>query len=325
MRVIFGQCGMRAVVACFCLSWFNSVPAFAQGTTTNQVLSEVRAPEVPPEPAPMKSPVAVFRELLNMEPVERAKALADRPEETRRRILAKIREYQSLKPDERELRLKVTELGYYLRPLMRTPATNRTEQLAAIPAGYRELVQVRLEKWDRLRPEAQQKLLENEAAIRALTEVTNATSTNMLRARNIMLQKTIENWNRLSDRDRQELSENFDYFFQLKPAERQKAIKILSKEEQQQIDGTLRKFKQLTPDQRAQCIQSFEKLAAMTPQERQQFFRNTERWEMMTPKEREDWRTLVETAPLLPPVNNFAPEPQGLPVSHKARLTTNTN
>jgi len=40
----------------------------------------------------------------------------------------------------------------------------------------------------------------------------------------------ISNWNRLPDKDKKELSENFDYFFQLKPAERQKAIKILSKE-----------------------------------------------------------------------------------------------
>jgi hypothetical protein len=262
-----------------------------------------------------------------MDPAERTRALADRPEETRRRILAKIREYQSLRPDERELRLKVTELGYYLRPLMRTPATNRTAQLAVVPAGYRELVQVRVEKWDRLRPEAQQKLLQNEAAIRALTEVTNATSTNILRVRNLMLQKTIENWNRLDDKDRQELSENFDYFFQLKPAERQRAIRILSKEEQQQIEVTLRKFKQLTPDQRVQCVQSFEKLAAMTPQERQQFFRNTERWEMMTPKERQDWRTLVETAPLLPPTMNVsAPEPRVVSVPKRGRdVTTNGN
>jgi hypothetical protein len=148
----------------------------------------------------------------------------------------------------------------------------------------------------------------------------------MLRVRNMMLQKTIENWNRLPEKERQELSENFDYFFQLKPAERQKAIKILSKQEQEQIDATLRKFKQLTPDQRAQCIQSFEKLAAMTPKERQQFFRNTERWEMMTPKEREDWRTLVETAPLLPPTTPLPPLPQAVAVPKKGRdITTNGN
>jgi hypothetical protein len=242
-----------------------------------------------------------------MGPSERTKALADRPEETRKRILAKIREYKSFNQDERELRLKVTELGYYLRPLMRTPATNRAAQVALIPTGYRELVQVRLEKWDQLTQSAQQKLLQNEAAIRAITEVTNGVSTNAIRS--AMLHNTIRNWNRLPLKDRQELTNNFDYFFQLKPAERQKAVKILSPGEKAQIAATLQKFGKLNADQRGQCIQSFEKLAAMSARERQQFFKNTERWEMMTPKERDDWRNLVETAPLLPPTTSMPPMP----------------
>jgi hypothetical protein len=283
------------------------------------------APAVPPEPAPAKSPVAVFRELLNMDPAERTKALANRPEETRKQILAKIREYQSLKPDERELRLKVTELGYYLRPLMRTPATNRAAQVALVPIGYRELVQVRLERWDKLAPSAQQKLLQNEAAIRAMTEVTNRVSTNALPTRSFILVNTISNWNRLSAKDKKELTENFDYFFQLKSTERQKAIRILSKVEQAQIDVTLQKYGKLTPDQRVQCIQSFDKLAAMSATERQQFFKNTQRWEMMTPKEREDWRNLVETAPMLPPTISLPPEPQAVPTSYKKRFATGGN
>jgi Protein of unknown function (DUF3106). len=310
----------RTLVCVLCLSGLH---AFAQ--TNNQSGSDVTRPGVPPEPAPAKSPVAVFRELLNMEPAERTKALADRPEETRRRILAKIREYQSLKPDERELRLKVTELGYYLRPLMRTPATNRAAQVAVIPVGYRELVQVRLVKWDKLTPAAQQKLLQNEVAIRALTEVTNGVSTNMTSIRSVPLQNTISNWNRLSVKEQKELSENYDYFFQLKPGERQKAVKILSKEEQAQITLTLRKYVNLSADQRAQCIQSFEKLAAMSPKERQQFFKNAERWEMMTPKERDDWRNLVETAPMLPPTTSMPPMPQSVSVPHNQPLATNGN
>jgi hypothetical protein len=221
--------------------------------------------------------------------------------------------------------LKVTELGYYLRPLLRTAATNRAAQIALVPQGFRELVQVRLVKWDQLAPAAQQKLLQNEATIRAITEVTNRVSTNAIPIRNFMLQNTISNWNRLSDKDQKELSENFDYFFQLKPTERQKAIRILSGGEQAQIVVTLQKFGKLTPDQRAQCIQSFEKLAAMSPAERQQFFKNTQRWEMMTPKEREDWRMLVETAPMLPPAISFPPLPETAPTSHKKRFATGGN
>src|SRR5437660_3567894 len=126
----------RALVCVLCLSGYQ---AMSQGITyPSQGLSHPISNSAPAEPVPAKSPVAIFRELLNMDPAERTKALANRPEETRKQILAKIREYQSLRPDERELRLKVTELGYYLRPLMRTPATNRAVQLALIPAGYRD-------------------------------------------------------------------------------------------------------------------------------------------------------------------------------------------
>jgi len=313
----------RAVFTSLCVVCLSGLQANAQ--VTNQSSAQgVRAPGAPPEPAAMKSPVAIFRELLLMEPAERTKALADRPEETRKRILAKIREYQSLKPDERELRLKVTELGYYLRQLMRTPATNRAAQVALIPTGYRELVQVRLDKWDSLTPSTQLKLLKNEAAIRSLTELTNGGPVSTIRS--VMLQNTISNWTRLPDKDQKELSENFDYFFQLKPAERQKAIKILSQPERAQIAATLLKFGKLSSDQRAQCIQSFEKLAAMSPKERQQFFKNAERWEMMTPKERDDWRNLVETAPLLPPAIAFPPEPRAaVSATHKGRYFTNAN
>lgn len=276
---------------CVC---FSAMEAKAQ--PTNPPGPTVKAAESASE---AKSPVAIFRELLNMDAAQRAKALADRREETRKRILAKIREYQSLKPEELELRLKVTELGYYLRPLMQTPATNRAAQLAAVPEGCRDLVRVRLEKWDGLSPVVQRKLMLNDAAIRAMTELNN--STNVTRLRTVMLKHTISNWNRLPASEREALTNNFDDFFQLKPSERQKAARFLSPAERAQVAATLQKFGNLTPNQRAQCVRSFEKLAAMSPEEQQQFFRNAERWEMMTPKEREEWRRLVETAPSLPP------------------------
>jgi Protein of unknown function (DUF3106) len=295
-----GGCSfLNKVWALACVGAVCLIAAAANAQVTNPPGSTAKAAEAAVESGGTKSPVAMFRELLNMDPAERAKALADRREETRKRILAKIREYQSLKPDERELRLKVTELGYYLRPLMQTPATNRAAQLSAIPEGYRDMVQVRLEKWDSLSPAAKNKLLLNDTAMRAMTELTNGVSTNMVRR--AMLTHTINSWNRLTPADRQELTNNLDDFFQLKPNERQKAVRFLSPGERVQIAATLQKFGNLTANQRAKCIQSFEKLAAMSPDEQQQFFRNAERWEMMTPREREEWRKLVETAPSLPP------------------------
>ena len=99
------------------------------------------APPLPPLP---KSPVESFRELLVMPSAERSKFLTVYPPPLRSRILEKIAEYQSLKPEERELPLQVTELRWYLLPLLDLPATNQTAQLAFIPPAMRELVAPRL-------------------------------------------------------------------------------------------------------------------------------------------------------------------------------------
>ena len=60
-----------------------------------------------------------FRELLAMTPKEQEKYLTNRPPEIRGRILAKIHEYQALDSNEREMRLRATELRWYLLPLLR--------------------------------------------------------------------------------------------------------------------------------------------------------------------------------------------------------------
>jgi len=57
-------------------------------------------------PLQSKSPVTLFRELLAMDLGERQKASAERSPEKRRLILAKVREYESLPPDVRVLRLR---------------------------------------------------------------------------------------------------------------------------------------------------------------------------------------------------------------------------
>ena len=81
---------------------------------------------------PAASPVELFRKLLAMPPAEQKEFLAARSPDAQRRILAKLREYDSLNPDQRELQLRVTELRWYLFPLLTAPATNRSAQLAAI-------------------------------------------------------------------------------------------------------------------------------------------------------------------------------------------------
>ena len=79
--------------------------------------------------APVKSPVALFRELLAMSPEQRKVALASRPPENQKRILEKVEEYQILPEELRELRLRETELRWYLRPVLDEPRTNRAALL----------------------------------------------------------------------------------------------------------------------------------------------------------------------------------------------------
>jgi len=114
------------------------------GPTTNIVL-----PVPPPPPLP-KSPVPYFRELLAMSPAQLDQALAAMAEPRRKILQAKLREYAALTAEEREDRLRATELRWYLRPLMEMAPANSTTQIASIPDEYRMLVAERLKQWDAL-------------------------------------------------------------------------------------------------------------------------------------------------------------------------------
>ncbi len=274
-------------------------------TTTN---ASRPGPPLPPVPAPPKSPVSFFRELLAMTPIERKQFLADRPPETQKLLLAKVREYESLKPDQRELRLRATELRWYLWPLMSTPATDRTAQLAAIPEDQRKLVEDRLKEWDKLSPDVQSQLLKNEATIRYFSEIEAGTEEQKQRilesispARRQKLEEGIAEWRALTEEQRQKLLKRFNQFFNLTPQEQKEALGTLSEPERRQIDKTLHQFEKLSPAQRVQCIRSFQKFASLSLEERQQFLKNAQRWKLMSPNERQAWKDLVSRLPLQPP------------------------
>jgi len=242
-----------------------------------------------------KSPVSLFRELLAMNFIERQRFLTNRSPESRRLILAKIREYESMKPDVRELRLRATELRWYLWPLMNTAPTNRVGILERIPAGDRQLVTERLQEWDKLALDVQSNLLANEATIRYFTEVEDGTAqrASISAARTAKLEAGIRQWQSLPEEQRQRMVAHFKQFFVLTPQEKEKSLETLSEPERRQIEKTLHSFGNLTSLQRAQCITSFEKFASLSLEERQQFLKNADRWKLMTPAQRQAWRDLV--------------------------------
>ena len=149
-----------------------------------QLPAEPAAPEAAPQklfsgpgnislpPLPhVNSPVDLFRELLAMTPAGRENYLTNRPSGIRNRILAKVREYEALDPNERELRLRATELRWYLLPLLRESPTNRAAQLATIPEDLQPLVKNRLRQWDILPPPLKDEFLESDRTLRYFTHV----------------------------------------------------------------------------------------------------------------------------------------------------------
>lgn len=292
----------------------------------------VSRPPAPPKPVPpFGSPISFFRELLAMNAAEREQALTNRSPENRSQILAKVREYESLKPDERELRLRVTELRWYLLPLMTTPATNRPARLAAIPEQDRKLVEDRLQEWDKLPSDMQKELLANQATISYLADIEGRTAEqrrqmleNISPARREMLEQGINKWDSMSEDQRRKMLDRFKEFFDLTVEEKKKALSTLSEPERRQIEKTLQTFGSLTPAQRAQCIRSFEKFASLSLEERQQFLKDAERWKLMPIEQRQAWKDLVTRLSQQPPMPPLPPRPHLPPLPPSPRLPEST-
>ena len=256
---------------------------------------------LPPVTQP-HSPVQIFRQLLAMSPQERMNYLAKRTPENRERILAKLKEYQALPADERELRLRATELRWYLLPLLRESPGNREARLGQVPGELRELVKSRLEQWDALPPESRREFLDNERTLRYFSHVDPANGAAAGAKEHGPSDAEQAHWQALSSDDRQRITTQFNQFFELTPDEKQKTLGTLSAGERAQMEKALEAFDKLPAAQRTQCIRAFAKFAGMTPQDRADFLKNAERWSQLPPQERQAWRDLVAQVPLWPPL-----------------------
>lgn len=274
LRHVFFGTAMLAVV----FSATAQLPSPPPPTTKFSVPTNL----LPPMPV-APSPVAFFRQLLVMSPLERKIALTNRPPEIRARIQAKVHEYLSLGPDERELRLRATELRWYLTPLLRVAPADRATRLALVPEDLRGLVTARLQQWDILPPPLKKEFLENDRTLRyfARVEPTNRAA---------------------ASPEQQKIADAFDRFFELNRKEKQQTLNTLSAAERSAMEKTLRTFDQLPPPQRATCVHNYAKFAGMSAAERTEFLANAEHWSKLTPAERQSWRDLVAHVPILPPL-----------------------
>jgi len=262
---------------------------------------------MPPTPS-LQSPVTFFRQLLLMSAAERNQTLTNRTPEIRAKILAKVREYQVLNPDERELRLRATELRWYLTPLMRVAPGERPADLSSVPPELRDLVQARLAQWDLLPPPVQQEFLANEKTLHYFARVELTTTAPA------------------TTPEQQKLADQFNQFFELTPAEKQHALNSLSTAERTEMEKTLKTFDQLPLQQRALCLRNYAKFTSMTVAERAEFLKNAESWSKMSPTERQAWRDLVARVPLWPPMPPaiMPPVPHSI-VPHVARTNVANN
>jgi hypothetical protein len=275
----------------------------------------------PPAPPPVKSPVELFRDLLAMSPAERDKVLAGRSAESRKLVLDKIREYRSMSPEQRELRLNVTELRWYLWPLMKMDATNRAPRLESYPGEMRKMVEARLRIWDIVPPPLQKELLQNEATARCLSEI----AAGIVAATNVA-PEVLKAWGGMPEQNRREISQLFDQFFGLTTQEQQKVLRRLSPQEHRQIEKTLQLFANLPPRQRSKCIRSYEQFTGLGPEERKQFLENVDLWEKMAPHERQAFRDLVQRLSMEPPTPIFFPRippPPGVQTHRLPNTVTN--
>lgn len=285
----------------------------------------------PPAPPMPQAPIDFFRGLLSLSPAERGKLLDERSlaPEQKRILLAKIKEYEAMTPEQRELRLGVTELRWYLAPLMRTAPKDRREQMQRIPEEKRKLVEERLRHWDELSPAQQKDFLENEMAVQyflrlqSITPKEKATYLETFSAeRREKLEADLARWLALPTEKRERMREGFQRFFDLNPSEKEKTLGKLSEVERAQMERTLQTYQALPENQRRHCIESFGKISNMSRSERDQFLRKAELWQEMTPAERQSWRELVHKLPQLPPL------PPGLkfmpPLPPSPQMATNS-
>jgi hypothetical protein len=295
------------------------------------------APDAPPVSAlrvlpgqVQPSPVETFRKLLAMAPEERTQSLAIYPSPARERLVEKLEEYQMLPEPMRELRLQVTELRWYLLPLLKLSPTNRAEQLKQVPEPYQKLIAARLEEWDIWPPSLKDEVLEYETTMHYFVgrnaEVQPQTGAlNLSDTERSVLEKKLEKWKALPLPERQQMYGAFQHYFELSDAEKAKTLQALSEPERQETAKVVEPIEKWSRPQQEKYLAAFQQFANMPVPERQQFIKNAARWQKMSEAERQAWRDLVkQLADAPPPPLDFIP-PQRPPAGSGLSSPISTN
>ncbi len=246
--------------------------------------------------------------MLAMSPADREKALAAKPEGQRDFLEAKLREYDALPPDERELRLRVTQLRFYLTPLLHKRPDERASRLDAIPSEDRALVEERLAQWDKLPRELQREVRDNEWLVQTVVRFQSGTPAqqkqqleSMSPGRRERLERDLAKWNGFAPDKRQRMLANFNLFFELNDKEKARILKSVPGLERAQIERTIAAFLKLPAEQRTMCMDALKRFTSMTTDQQLQFLSNADRWAKLSDAEKDLIRKMVTQMPPLPP------------------------
>ena len=292
---------------------------------TDPANAPTNRPPVPVAPLGATSPSSLFRKLLRATPEERQAWMQVRSSATRALVTAKLEEFSKLPVIERELRLEVAELEFFLNPLLKASVADRPGLLERIPAEKRPWIHLRLEAWDRLSPEAQAELLESQQSLAYFIRSERADPQRLaetLPTVPVPIRAEVEaqcaRWTALQPEERARKTALFQRFFDLSPTERDRTVRQLTEDERQRMKDALAQLDALGPQDRDRCLQAVRQFAALSPQERADFLANAARWKAMKPAEQTAWHALIDHLDL-----KAHQEPPLPPAAPSRGMTTN--
>lgn len=285
-----------------------SIAALICGAALNLAAQVAPERQLPPLP-PQRSPVQTFRELLAASPAQREAYLAKKSPNSRDLIVAKLREFEPLSPAQRELRLRVAQLQYFLSPLLALEPAARTNLLATLPEEDRPMIEERLRAWDALAPAARHDILDSQQSLSFFIRLETTDPAQLAAvvqqapaAARPEVEAQLQRWLALSTDERSRKAASFQRFFNLTEAEQNRTLKQLSATDRAQMEATIAAFEQLPSAQRQQCVNAFRKFANLTPTQRAEFLRDAEKWQSLSAAERAAWRRVVQRAIDQPPL-----------------------
>ena len=207
----------------------------------------------------------------------------------------------------------VTELQWYLRPLLPLDASTRARTLAQIPESVRPLILSHLRRWDRA----------SEAERSELLSLDVSHPSWMLGARVKMPAPPPPHpptWASRAGTHSPDTSPKalarIARLLELDPSERTALLARMSTDERGRAGDLLEALCRLPPGQRTVFINGYRRFWEMKEDDRKRFLRNYESWQAMSAEEKQIWRGMLLGLPPAPP--GFRPQAEPSPSSTNA-------